>query len=353
MANFAAIVFIISLFISFLLFKVLVKKKYIFFNTRRNKHERWGVSKKSHYGGIALILNFVFCLLIFILYKNFSFVNDKKIFHVFFILLVVTFLGLCEEKYIFSAKNKLMFQIFVSYIIIKAGFEMNLFFNKDLNFFFNLIWYLFLFNAFNMVDNIDLGYFSSIFPSFIAFIFFSYQSNYNNYYIFLLYVYFGSILTFYIFNRYPAKIFLGEVGSFQLTAVIIILSYIFFWENINFENYQKSLFNFLKNNLVFIFIFIDFFITTIRRIYLKRPIYIGDTNHISHNFTKYISVNIFSLYVICLGLLGFCLQVYFSIFNETISWLNISIIFMFYLIFLFINFMYYLLNVNKKKKYNN
>jgi len=350
MTNLASIFFIISLFISFLLFKFLTKKKYIFFNKRRNKQERWGKSQKSHFGGVALILNFFFCLLVFIFYKNFSFSLDQKIFNIFIILLIVSVFGLFEEKYIFSAKTKFAFQIFVSCIMIKAGFEMNLFFDKDINFFFNLIWYLFFYNALNMVDNIDLGYFSSIFPSFIAFIFFSYQSGHNSYYVFLLYVYFGSILTFYIFNRYPSKIFLGEVGSFQLTTVIIILSYVFFWENINFDNYQKSLFNFLKNNLVFIFIFVDFLITTSRRIYLKKPIYIGDTNHISHNFTKVISVNFFSLYVMCLGFLGLSLQIYFSMYNDFSNWSNISIIFTFYLIFLLINFIYYFKNVHKKKK---
>ena len=340
------IIFVGSLISNFFLLYILSKKKYIFFNKNRNKQIRWGNSKKSHYGGLSFFITFIIIFVTIIVFDP-TYSLSKQFIYFFFVICIISVYGLLDEKFIFKPKYKLLFQILISYILIKSGVELKLFFNEDLNFVFNLFWYLFLFNALNMVDNIDLGYFASIFPSFLFFSVSVYFYNFDTNLEFLTIVYFAGLLIFFLFNRFPSKIFLGEIGSAQITAIAIILSYFFIWKEKEFINHQTSLFDFLKNNLFFIFIFNDFLITFVRRIYLKKSIYLGDTNHISHNFTKIISVNFFALYVICLGILSMLMNYIFENYLSIANWQNISYIFAYYIFILIVNFLLYLYCLKK------
>ena len=108
---------------------------------------------------------------------------------------------------------------------------------------------------------------------------------------------------------------------------------------------SKGLF-FLVLSLLFL-IFNDFLITFVRRIYLKKSIYLGDTNHISHNFTKIISVNFFALYVICLGILSMLMNYIFENYLSIANWQNISYIFAYYIFILIVNFLLYLYCLKK------
>ncbi len=343
---------IISIVSHFFLFYILSKKNFIFFNKNRKKQIRWGDSNKSHYGGVAFYLTYLF-FFIYLMLNNTLYILSEKFYILFIIISIISIYGLIDEKFILKAKFKFFFQLFISYILIKSGIELKLFFDQDLNFIFNLVWYLFFFNAFNFVDNIDLGYFSSAIPSLFFFFICSYLYDFDIYLEILAIIYFGGLIIFALFNRFPSKIFLGEIGSAQLTAIILILSYFFVWKEREFVNHQTSLFEFLKNNLFYTFIFIDFLVTSMRRIYLRKSLYSGDTNHISHKFTKIIPVNYFSLYVIILGILstGF----YYILENHLNSpnWQNILIVFSYYIFILIINLVLYFhclkKNVSKSK----
>lgn len=341
------VIFITCLISNFFFLFVLSNKRFTFFNKNRLNQIRWGDSNKSHYGGLAFFFSYLISLIILTVY-NVDEIN-KQIIYFFIIITLISFYGYLDEKYIFGAKRKLLFQVVVSYMIIKSGVELNLFYNENINLIFNMIWYLFLFNAFNMVDNIDLGFFSAVFPSMTFFFLISCFHNFPDHIEILATIYFTGIIIFFVFNRYPSKIFLGEIGSAQLTAIVIILSYFFLWKEQQFSNYGTSLFEFLKNNLFFIFIFVDFLIVSARRIYLKKPLYLGDTNHISHQFTKFIPVNYFALYINVLGFASIGVYLYFNDNINIVSWSNILFLLGYYIFILIINITLYLYFLRKDK----
>ncbi len=337
---------LVSLISHLFLFYVLSNKNFVFFNKNRNKQTRWGDSKKSHYGGAAFYLTFLFSFIYIIFNGPLNISRDQ--FYIFFVIIsIISIYGLIDERLILKAKFKIFFQLLISFILIKSGIELKLFFNQDLNFIFNLVWYLFFFNAFNFVDNIDLGYFSSAIPSLFFFFICSYLYDFNIYIEILAVLYFGGLIIFSIFNRFPSKIFLGEIGSAQLTAIIIILSYFIIWKEKEFVNHQTSLFEFLKNNLFYTFVFIDFLVTSMRRIYLKKSLYSGDTNHVSHKLTKIMPVNFFSLYVIILGILSISLYYFLENYSNTPNWQNILFVFGYYIFVLIINLVLYFYSLKK------
>jgi len=92
----------------------------------------------------------------------------------------------------------------------------------------------------------------------------------------------GALFAFLIFNFHPAKIFLGDNGSMLIGLIMSILtlkiSYL--------KNAEGYFFPIFIPVIILAIPLVDTFSVIFIRIMNKKPVYIGDKNHISHRLTK-------------------------------------------------------------------
>jgi len=157
-------------------------------------------------------------------------------------------------------------------------------------------------NAFNLLDNMD-GLSSGV--AFIAAgVLLVNAWLLGELFICLILVAFmGSLLGFLFFNYNPAKLFLGDCGSLFIGYVMAALTLL--------ERYvseaSSTLFPVLMPVLVLAVPLIDTTTVIIIRLKEHRPIYVGDTRHLSHRlvslgFTQRAAVQFIYLATLCFGL---------------------------------------------------
>lgn len=327
----SSIIFLKYLIISFV-DRNLVKKK-----NKDIARVRWGNSNKSHYGGFCFSLTIVLInIVLIVFFKNLYLNNLNNIFYLSLIILLSGFFGLIDEKYSCKPLEKIVLQILISALLIFNGKIINFSSNETINYIFTITYFLFIFNIINMFDNIDLGLASVSIPIIIFLLFYS-ESN-----LILLYCILGSLFAFVIFNSYPSKIFMGDMGSFQISTILIAFSTNLFWENFMFRGYVSSFLNLGLHNLIFLLPIIDFVTVSYKRITLGKSILVGDTNHLSHILNK--KINNPNKVAIIFALFTFLSIILLNFINKQLSigkHTLLLLIFLYFFIILIVNFIYY------------
>ncbi len=143
-------------------------------------------------------------------------------------------------------------------------------------------WILFLFNALNFFDNMD-GLAAG--TGAIAFAFFGIMAHANGQFFVaaLCACSCGATLGFWIFNRAPAKIFMGDSGSHLIGFLLAAVSAKTICYNPAMSATKISVLIPLFILAVPIF---DTLAVVAIRLWTHRPIYCGDNNHISHRFVR-------------------------------------------------------------------
>ncbi len=322
-------VFVIPFFLSLILSFFLIKYFIFFLNKNKFFQKLRTIIPDNHIlkkntptmGGLIILLCFFLIFFLFF-YKVYNF--DIFILFLFFIFnSLIGFLDDYMKCFVLKSNGlsifyKLILQSFISffyiYYLYKYSFlNLNIFLNI-LNYKFNIkyiyffLWYFILVgipNSVNITDGLD-GL--VIFPLILNFIFllvicfneYFFIINYilinYSYLVFIKYliisisIILGILFSFLYYNFYPAKIFLGDVGSlslgFILSAIFILLKKEFFLllsgfvfiieiisviiQIISFNFFNKRIFlmaplhhhyellNYKEKNIVFVFWFISF-----------------------------------------------------------------------------------------------
>jgi UDP-GlcNAc:undecaprenyl-phosphate/decaprenyl-phosphate GlcNAc-1-phosphate transferase len=197
---------------------------------------------------------------------------------------LITILGLLDDKFNMSAKVKLAGQMVISAFAVYYGeFRISLFIlDPVLSFSVTTLWILIIINAINFFDNMD-GLAIGI--AAIAFAFFALTAIlHNNYFVACLSVTsLGVAISFWFYNHSPATIFMGDSGSHFLGYTLGISGAMTTY-------YKTTLAASPLAVLIPVFILaiplFDFISVIIIRLVIKKPIYIGDNNHLSHRFNK-------------------------------------------------------------------
>lgn len=194
-------------------------------------------------GGISFIMSIVFSLLISIIF-------DFKNFEVYILLIYITLsfsiIGYIDDMLIvvkkkndgLSPKKKLLMQIIFSlifYILLKLiysnveylyipYFKIN-FYLSFIYVFFIIFWQTGFSNAVNLTDGLDGLATSVTIITTAIFAIFSYKENNFPILLFCLSI-IGSLIGFLIFNKKPAKIFMGDTGSLALGGILAAISII-------------------------------------------------------------------------------------------------------------------------------
>ena len=206
-----AFIIFISFAVSYLLFKAIIPYFHKFLIDRPNERSSHLFCKPTG-GGIIFSLTTI-------LFSIFDFFVSEKSFIIFLPLLCIPLIAIsfADDIKNVSIRYRFFFQIFTSSIILinfLSKFQ-NLSIVILIFIFFTLLFCsVGIINFVNFMDGID-GLISGSFL--IILITISIQSTFS----IGLYALIGSLFGFLIFNWYPAKIFMGDVGSTFLAAIFL------------------------------------------------------------------------------------------------------------------------------------
>ncbi len=177
----------------------------------------------------------------------------------------------------FSPAIKFVAQIIAAAIAAGGGAHSSFLPSLWLNIAFSVLWIVAISNAFNFLDNMDgLSAGIGLICGGIFFWLTASQGQYFSALLFILMV--GSLLGFLWYNRYPARIFMGDVGSlftgYMFGALTLTSSYV--------VADSTSLLPVIVPIVVLGVPIYDAVTVILIRIHERRPVYVGDQCHISH-----------------------------------------------------------------------
>jgi UDP-GlcNAc:undecaprenyl-phosphate GlcNAc-1-phosphate transferase len=181
----------------------------------------------------------------------------------------------------FGPAAKLVGQLLAALILVAGGVRTDFLMNDAANVVFTLLWVVGITNAFNLLDNMDgLSAGVALVASFVLLL---NAWLLGEFFISLLLVaLMGSLLGFLVFNWHPASIFLGDCGSlfigFTLASLTLLERYV--------SHASSSYFPILMPVLVLALPIIDTTTVVVIRLREHRPIYVGDSRHLSHRLVS-------------------------------------------------------------------
>lgn len=152
---------------------------------------------------------------------------------------VIVLTGIIDDIYTLSPIYKLFGQMIAAIIPLSAGITISKFMlpfygeiNLDImSYLITFIWIIFVTNSINLIDGLDglaVGVSTIALIIMLFFAVFQHQYFLLGYIVILI----GSNMGFLVFNFYPAKIFMGDVGSLFLGYTIAMLSIAGFFKGI-------------------------------------------------------------------------------------------------------------------------
>ncbi|MBI1869909.1 MAG: undecaprenyl/decaprenyl-phosphate alpha-N-acetylglucosaminyl 1-phosphate transferase [Chlamydiae bacterium] len=199
----------------------------------------------------------------------------------FFILLgslIVFFVGLIDDIVELGAWPKLIVQIIAALFLFFSGIRITLFTHvPGMSLFLTVLWVVAITNAFNLLDNMDglsagIAVISGLFLLVIS-------MAEGQYFVSLfLCVFIGSVLGFLIFNFHPARVFMGDAGSYLLGFLMASMTIL----GTYYRRGGSTSFSILMPVLVLGVPLYDLLSVILIRLHQKRPIFKGDKTHFSH-----------------------------------------------------------------------
>jgi len=200
----------------------------------------------------------------------------------------------------FKVGLKLAGQVAAAVVLVAGGIRTDFLYYDALNVAFTLVWVVGITNAFNLLDNMDglsagVAFVASLVLLVNAWIL-------GEFFISLVLVaLMGSILGFLVYNFHPASIFLGDGGSlfigFTLASLTLLQRYV--------SHASSTLFPVLMPVLVLALPILDTATVVFIRLREGRPIYVGDSRHLSHRLVSLgmrPPLAVCTIYLIALGI---------------------------------------------------
>jgi UDP-GlcNAc:undecaprenyl-phosphate GlcNAc-1-phosphate transferase len=172
-------------------------------------------------------------------------------------------------------------QLLAALMLIAAGVRISFLPHESLNITVTVVWLVGVTNAFNLLDNMD-GLAAGV--AFVASgVFLINAWSLGEFFISLMLVAFmGSLLGFLLYNFHPATVFLGDCGSlfigFIMGSLTLLERYI--------SHASSTLFPILMPVVVLALPLLDTATVMYIRVKERRPIYVGDSRHLSHRLVS-------------------------------------------------------------------
>ncbi len=197
--------------------------------------------------------------------------------------LILAAMGLVDDLRGLSAWKKLLIQIAVAVLLVASGLSVTLFVPfAPAGWLFTVVWIVFVTNSFNLLDNMD-GLSSGV-ALIISTVFFVVAVETGQLFIALfLPVFAGAVLGFLIFNFPPAKLFMGDTGSYLLGYFLGVAAIVF--KFVPPGTTQASLLPLALPFILFAVPFYDTLSVIFIRLREGRHLFDADKRHFSHRLT--------------------------------------------------------------------
>jgi len=220
-------------------------------------------------GGFAICFSCALVILCNLIFFGFELLD------VFLLSVFMMLIGFIDDIFNMEYKPKLCFQALAASLFLYVYNIEIPYVYSFLSFPISFLWIVGVVNAINLIDNIDGATSGSLIISMLVLLCFSNDLT-TTYFCVLL----GALAGFTYWNWHPAKIFLGDSGTFFLGFSLAALSLL------NIENFVVYPHDLLLFPLFFAFPILDITIATIRRLIKKRPIYLADGSNITFLLQK-------------------------------------------------------------------
>jgi UDP-GlcNAc:undecaprenyl-phosphate GlcNAc-1-phosphate transferase len=193
-------------------------------------------------------------------------------------------------------------QVLAALILVSADVKTSVLPYDWMNVLLTVAWLFGITNAFNLLDNMD-GLSAGVALIASSMLLLNAWSLDEYFVSLILLAFMGSLLGFLLFNFHPASVFLGDCGShfigFTLAALTLLERYV--------SHASSTLFPVLMPVLVLAVPIVDSATVVVIRLREGRPIYVGDSRHLSHTlvsigFSQRGAVLFIYLVTLCLGL---------------------------------------------------
>ncbi|MFA5305824.1 MAG: MraY family glycosyltransferase [Candidatus Babeliales bacterium] len=282
---------IFALFFSFLLglyiVPIVIKAaKKIGFVDRPDGRLKRHKEPTPYLGGLAIFIAFITTL-------GLCYPFENQMLWFLFGTTLLLFVGLIDDLKVLRPAQKFFGQFIAVLCFLKGEFSLkNAFFSSPVNIFWSSFWMLSVINAFNLVDVMDglcgtLGLISSITLCGIAYAMGKYTTS------LLLAAFIGAVGAFLVYNKPPAKIYLGDAGSLFVGGCLAAMPLLFDWDKTlfiwKFNGFLNVIYLYIKPLLEMFFVpclilwvpLVEGLGLFIIRTRLKMPFYYGSPHHFS------------------------------------------------------------------------
>ena len=268
----------------------------ISFSVKYELFDRLDLHRKNHkehisrLGGIAIFVSFTITVLFFTPWMHYEGGNFLII-----ACFVLGAMGLKDDVYGTRLITKLFLQVSVAILLVFFGdYHLTSLYGVfgigDMNYvwgsLFSVLLIIFLSNIFNLIDGID-GLAASIGLLVTVCFGILFSMMHQAPYALISFALFGATLAFLRFNRYPAKIFMGDTGSLIIGLVTSVLAIKFIELNkvnvLEVPMYYSA--PAIAVSILIVPIFDSLRIFTVRILKRKSP-FRGDRNHMHHRLEQ-------------------------------------------------------------------
>lgn len=313
---------ILSGSISFILSSFLIKKEHYFEFIKRSDVIRKVDKDILRLGGLAVYLSFLFTFIIVSKLINLdNQISESINFSVFLISPFLFFLiGLVDDLIALPPLPRLMGQILIAIFSWFSGLRIfveqipffgiyfsEISFSQLLSLLITIIWIVGITNAFNWIDGLDgLASGIAIFSLFGFIIMGLISNNFNI--IIVSSIVLGSSAGFLYNNFYPAKIYMGDSGSYFIGSTISLIAI----SLINTNNFKSDL---LAPLIILSIPILDMTSVIFKRLIESRSPFYPDRSHLHHKFLDWgfsHKKSVLTIYSLDLFLIVFFLIIYIS-----------------------------------------
>ena len=215
-------------------------------------------------GGLGLVI----CLLLGTVLVHLGSARDLSEIGSLSVLALVSLVGLLDDRYEFTAFQKLLGQTLVASVIVANGYQLMFEGGAAISVVVSVLLLVWLQNAFNLVDVCD-GLLATVsLVGFIGLELVGASSGVS------FPVVCTAMIAFLLFNRPPARIYLGDAGSFLLAGVLYL--YI-----IDYQKGGSAALNMLLLPLPLVAVSFEFTLLLYRRSRRRLPVYKASNDHYS------------------------------------------------------------------------
>ncbi len=263
---------------------------------KRSMEERWGRRVIARLGGVAMFVSFIGASLLWVPMAG-------PLAGLLLGTTLVFILGVVDDLHRLPPSTKLIFQLLISLVVVMSGIRIQLIQWAWVSIPLSVLWFVFVMNAFNLLDNMDglaagIGALAAGFCAFHAVIAQQWTV------VSLAAIVCGACLGFLWFNFPPAKIYMGDTGSHFLGLSLAALALLGSWRH----STQLVSVLAVPAFVLAVPIFDTCFVTIQRLLHRQHP-FTGGTDHVSHRLavlglsTRQTVVALYGV-SLCLGLLS-------------------------------------------------